>query len=140
MQKLMRKLLVGLGLLFLGIGMIGTAVPVLPTVPFLMAAAFCFANGSKRFHNWFSGTKVYKEHLQSFMEQRAMTRRQKFRALGLMTVMILGAMCFISSWQGKLGLLLVILFNYVLFAVGIRTITEEEAQKIKQKGEAANEP
>ena len=130
----MQKVLVLFGLLFMGLGMVGTVIPILPTVPFLIAAAFCFAKGSERFHRWFSETKMYKENLQTFVEHRCMTARQKFRALALMTVMILAAMIFIPIWQGKAGLLAVILFNYILFAVGIRTVSEEEAKQMKEKG------
>ena len=133
MRTLMRKFLVLLGLLFMGLGMVGTVIPILPTVPFLIAAAFCFAKGSERFHRWFSSTKLYKENLQTFVEHRCMTAKQKFRALALMTVMIMIAMCFVPIWQGKVGLLAVILFNYIFFAVCIRTISEEEAKQIQKK-------
>ncbi|MFD1160232.1 YbaN family protein [Roseovarius aestuarii] len=48
----MRLLWVTLGLLSLGLGIIGIAVPLLPTVPFVLLAAFCFARSSERLHNW----------------------------------------------------------------------------------------
>ena len=133
MRKIIRKLLVLAGLLFMGLGMIGTVVPILPTVPFLIAAAFCFAKGSKRFDDWFTKTKVYQDHLQSFVEHRSMTKKQKVRALGLMTVMIFIASFFVPVWQGKLGLFAVVIFNYVFFAFGIRTITEGECEELKMK-------
>ena len=139
MRGLINKFLVLMGFIFMGIGTVGTVVPILPTVPFLIAAAFCFAKGSKRFHEWFSNTKIYQDHLQSFVEHRSMTRKQKFRALGLMTVMLVIAMGFLPAWKGRVGLLAVIIFNYIFFAVGIRTITEEEADKIKCKGGDSNE-
>ncbi|WP_299846600.1 YbaN family protein [uncultured Roseovarius sp.] len=41
-----------LGLTSLGLGVIGIAVPLLPTVPFILLAAFCFARSSERLHNW----------------------------------------------------------------------------------------
>ena len=135
MRGIAKKLLVLFGILSMGIGMVGTVVPILPTVPFLIVAAFCFAKGSERFHRWFIATKVYQDHLQSFVEHRSMTRKQKCRALGLMTVMILCAMYFVPLWQGRAGLLAVIIFNYIFFACGIKTISEEEAKKLKEEGE-----
>ncbi len=48
----MRLIWVTLGLLSLGLGIIGIAVPLLPTVPFVLLAAFCFARSSEHLHNW----------------------------------------------------------------------------------------
>ena len=137
MRRIINVILTGLGFLFAGLGLIGTAVPVLPTVPFLIAAAFCFAKGSEKFHKRFSETKVYKENLQSFAEHRSMTKKQKIRALSLMTVMILISAFFVPLWQVKAGLIAIIIFNYLFFHFGIKTISEEEAERIKAEGEAA---
>ena len=43
-----RTLLLGVGFVSLDFGMIGVVIPLLPTVPFLMLSAWCFARGSKR--------------------------------------------------------------------------------------------
>ena len=67
-----------IGFLAMGIGMIGVALPVLPTTPFLLLASFCLAKGSERFHKWFTGTKLYQKHLDSFVKNRAMTLKTKF--------------------------------------------------------------
>ncbi|MEM7239207.1 MAG: YbaN family protein [Pseudomonadota bacterium] len=48
----MRLLWTGLGWGAVGLGSVGAVVPLLPTVPFLLLAAFCFARGSDRFHAW----------------------------------------------------------------------------------------
>lgn len=58
-----------LGLLCLGIGTISVILPILPTVPFYMAAVFCFAKGFNCLHDWFLGTKPYKKYLESFVRE-----------------------------------------------------------------------
>ncbi len=78
-----KYLFVGLGFVFFALGAIGTLLPVLPTTPFLLAAAFFFAKGSEKFNNWFLSTKLYKNHLESFISERAMTFKTKACILGL---------------------------------------------------------
>lgn len=49
----MRRLLWNIaGLIFFAIGVIGAFLPFLPTVVFMLVAAFCFARGSQRLHDW----------------------------------------------------------------------------------------
>ena len=67
MKKTVNILWLILGWLSLAIGSIGVVLPVLPTTPFLLVASFSFAKGSDRFHRWFTGTKLYKKHLEDFV-------------------------------------------------------------------------
>lgn len=73
----LRYLLVALGFVCTGLGAIGVILPILPTTPFLLLAAACFANGSERFHAWFCGSKLYKKHLESFVQKRSMPLKTK---------------------------------------------------------------
>lgn len=129
MKKLVNGIFVLLGFLCMGLGIVGTVIPILPTVPFLIGAALCFAKGSQRFHRWFIRTKVYQDHLQTFVESRALTRKKKIRALGLMTVMIGFAAWLMPRPEVRVMLILIILFNYWFFAAKIRTISEEEEKE-----------
>lgn len=49
---LVRRLLIGFGCLMAALGLIGIFLPVLPTVPFVIVAAWAFSRSSRRFHDW----------------------------------------------------------------------------------------
>jgi uncharacterized membrane protein YbaN (DUF454 family) len=55
----MQFLWAGLGLLCVALAMIGVALPLLPTVPFLLLAAFFFARSSSRLHNWLLSHRTF---------------------------------------------------------------------------------
>ena len=60
------------GCLCLGLGVIGIILPVLPTTPFLLVTAYCFARSSEKLNAWFKETKLYKNHLESFVKKEGM--------------------------------------------------------------------
>lgn len=67
----MRFLYAGLGLICVALAVIGIALPLLPTVPFLLLAAFFFANSSERLHNWILAHKLFGPMIQDWNDHRA---------------------------------------------------------------------
>ncbi len=123
----MRKALcLGLGLLFTGIGALGVVLPVLPTTPFLLLASFFFARGSQRFHCWFISTRLYRNHLESFVQHRSMTLKTKWMILLPASGMLCLAILLCPVWIGKLVLLGLIIIKYVYFFTQIKTNSEGE--------------
>ena len=77
-----------LGCFGVGMGAVGAIIPVLPTFPFLMLAAFCFARSSEKLHNWFVGTKLYKDNLADFVAGKGMTKKTKIRIMMTVTALM----------------------------------------------------
>lgn len=111
-----------IGFLAMGLGAAGVVLPVLPTTPFLLLASFCLAKGSARFHRWFTGTKLYKKHLESFVENRTMTLKTKFSLLIPASCMLLLAFLAMQNVYGRVFIIFLILFKYVYFFTRIRTV------------------
>ncbi|MEZ6016654.1 MAG: YbaN family protein [Planctomycetota bacterium] len=73
-----------LGLGFVALGAVGVVVPGLPTTPFLLLAAACFARGSARLEAWLLSDPVFGPLIRQFREHRTVPRRAKVLALVMM--------------------------------------------------------
>ncbi|TXJ37156.1 YbaN family protein [Brachyspira pilosicoli] len=120
----MRILYIVLAFLFMGLGIIGVAVPILPTAPFLLLAAFFFAKGYQKFHNWFISTKLYKKHLESFVKSKAMTLKSKLSIIIPVTIMLIIAFIFVNNLHARIALIILLTIKYFYFFVCIKTIKE----------------
>lgn len=118
----MKYIYLGLAFLFLIIGAIGVVLPVLPTTPFLLLASYFFGKGSKRVQNWFLSTKLYKNHLDSFVKSKAMTMKTKVSILIPASLMLILAFIITGSLHARIFILAVMIFKYYYFTFKIKTI------------------
>ena len=122
-----RILFVVLGSICLGLGCVGIALPILPTVPFFLATVFFYANSSQKLHDWFVGTNMYKKHLESFVKKKGMLMKTKLTIVCSVTVMM-GIGFFLMFRKGlyvPCGILgFVWLCHVIYFFFGVKTIRE----------------
>lgn len=122
-MKLKKILFVIVGCICVALGALGAVLPLLPAFPFLLLAAYCFARSSERLHNWFTGTKLYKNNLESYVKGKGMTRKTKIRIM--LTVTVLMSIGFIMMNQvlaGRIVLACVWVFHILYFTFGVKTI------------------
>lgn len=68
------------GFLCVGLAFIGVVLPLMPTVPFLLLAAFCFARSSTRFHDWLLGHRLFGPMIADWRRAGAIRRKAKWAA------------------------------------------------------------
>ena len=118
----MKKILyIFIGCISLGLGIIGVILPILPTVPFVLLAAFCFAKSSERLDGWFKNTKLYREN----NIKNGMTKQAKIRIM--CSVSLLMSIGFIMMGLrgmvvGNIVLLIVWIFHMAYFTFGVKTV------------------
>jgi hypothetical protein len=76
-QKVVRSFWLVFGWIWVAIGVIGIFLPILPTVPFLLLAAFCFSRGSERWHRWLLNHPVFGHPIRDWNERRVIRPRAK---------------------------------------------------------------
>ena len=65
------------GLIALGLGCLGVVLPLLPTVPFILLAAFCFAKSSNRLHGWLLSHPLFGKMIQDWRQSGAISTKAK---------------------------------------------------------------
>ena len=126
-MNLKRMIFVILGSVCLVLGCIGIALPILPTVPFFLATVFFYANSSRRLHDWFVSTRMYKKHLESYVQKKGMLMKTKLSILSMVTLLM--GIGFFMMFRKGIYIPCAILFvvwvaHIVYFLFGVKTIRE----------------
>ena len=123
----MKILLIIVGFLSLGLGCVGIALPILPTTPFLLLAAFCFARSSEKLNTWFRGTKLYRDNLETFVKGEGMTWKAKLRIMGTVTlIMVIAFIAMKNTMIGRICLAVVWVAHVIAFCFIIKTCPSDK--------------
>ena len=126
-MKIKKVLYVILGCIGVGLGAVGAVLPLLPSFPFLLLAAFCFARSSEKLNSWFINTKLYKENLESYVQGKGMTRKTKIKIMVTVTILMsIGFIMMHAVPVGRIVLGCVWVFHILYFCLGVRTISVED--------------
>lgn len=113
-SKPIRLLLIAVSSLSLALGIVGIFLPLLPTTPFLLLSAACYAKSSPRFYNWLMNHRTFGPPLRRWKEHHAISRRHKVTALSLLALTLAPAILF---WVPLLPIK--ILLSLIGLSVGI---------------------
>ena len=112
-NQITKVFLIFVGFLSIILGVIGIVVPLLPTTPFILLAAACFAKSSKRFHDWLIHHPFFSPIINNFKNGQGIPRKIKIRVI-------------VFIWL-TLGISMILLTNQwitlVLFIMGIGLTT-----------------
>lgn len=122
-MNIKKILFIMVGCISLGVGAVGAVLPLLPSFPFLLLAAFCFAKSSEKLHNWFTSTKLYKDNLENYVKGEGMTRKTKIRIMVTVTILMsVGFVMMHAVPVGRIILACVWIFHVLYFVFGVKTI------------------
>lgn len=128
-MKLKKILYITVGCISLGLGALGAVLPLLPAFPFLLLAACCFGKSSQRLHRWFTGTRLYKDNLESYVQGKGMTKKAKIRIM--ITVTALMSIGFVLMHQVPVGQIVlggVWGFHILYFIFGVKTLPARQEE------------
>lgn len=95
-----------IGTLCVALAILGMILPVLPTTPFLLLAAFCYARSSERFYRWLMTNRWFGAYIRNYREGRGIPLKQKVLTIVLLWLSIgYAALFVVSLWWGKIILL-----------------------------------
>lgn len=115
-----------LGFVFLGLGLVGVFLPLLPTTPFVLLAAACFAQSSERMHRWIMANPTFGPMVRDWERRRCVSCRVKAIAIASMAV-VGGMSVFLAldtlAWRLAGSALLL---TGSLFVLGLKTCEAKE--------------
>ena len=107
-NNLSRWPLITTGTFFLGLGIIGIFLPLLPTTPFLLLAAACYARSSKRFYNFLLNNKWLGNYIKNYRERKGIPLKIKILSISFLWIVIgYSAIFVVHIFLGKIVIILI---------------------------------
>lgn len=115
-----RLLLLSLGWLAIALGTLGIVLPLLPTTPFMLLAAWCFARSSPRFHHWLMWRSPFGRYLRHWQQHRAMPPGSKGRTIALIVMSFALSLYLVKVlWVRVMLLILLMALLFMLWRIPV---------------------
>ncbi len=120
-SRLVRVCYITVGITALILGALGAVLPILPTVPFVLLAAACFARGSERFHGKLLANRIAGPIIREWCLHRSMPRRAKCWAYGVMALSFgISILIVPAAWQQIMLVVIGIILAIFIWRVPVR--------------------
>lgn len=123
MTRARRLVLLVLGLVSLAVGGIGIFVPLLPTTPLVLVAAFAFANSSEKLHQWLLDHNVFGPLIDNWRRHRTISPTAKAMSVLSMVALL------VISWFAEFSMLVIVVQVLVLGCVAAFILTRPSFPK-----------
>lgn len=92
------------------LGAVGVVLPVLPTTPFVLLAAWCFSKSSKKLHGWLLAHKTFGPYIVAWEQHRVIPLHAKIMATSMIVVVVAYMLLFSSAptWAKVLAISLIL--------------------------------
>jgi len=121
-SRFTRGILITAGTFFVGLGVLGIFLPLLPTTPFLLLAAACYARSSKRFYNWLLNNKWFGNYIKNYREKKGVPLKVKLSSISLLWITILFSALFVVDILLFRIILILIATGVTIHILSIRTL------------------
>ena len=112
-NKATKVLLIIVGWISIALGVIGIVLPLLPTTPFILLAAACFARSSKKFHYWITHHALFGPIINNFQNGQGIPRKVKIKVIVFIWITLGISIYFLSNQWARL----------IIFIMGIGLTT-----------------
>ncbi len=119
-----RILLIIAGTFFVGLGIVGIFVPVLPTTPFLLLAAACYARSSQRLYSWLLNNKWFGNYIRNYLERKGVPLKVKVLTVTLLWITIGASVAFAVQTLVVRLILVLIAIGVSIHVLSIRTLKQ----------------
>jgi uncharacterized membrane protein YbaN (DUF454 family) len=112
------------GTIFVGLGVIGIFLPVIPATPFLLLAAACYARSSRRFYCWLLNNRWFGVYIKNYRQKKGMPLKVKILTVALLWLTILISVIFAVQSLALRIVLIIIAIGVSVHLLSLKTLKE----------------
>ncbi|HBZ86539.1 MAG TPA: DUF454 domain-containing protein [Candidatus Edwardsbacteria bacterium] len=121
-SKFLRIILVIAGTVSVGLGVIGIFLPLLPTTPFLLLAAVCYARSSQRFHDWLMSNRWFGSYIKNYRDRRGIPLKLKILSVSALWITIAFSAWFVIKLMAVRAILFLIAAGVTWHILSFKTL------------------